>query len=78
MTLGDVNAAGEHISSRVDQRAAIFFGMVNDQRMADRVRVTVIATGIPDSRLTEVAPSIAQVGVKNSNFENKEQTTSLK
>lgn len=54
MTLGDVNAAGEHISSRVDQHAAIFFGMVNDQRMEDRVRVTVIATGIPDARLAEI------------------------
>ncbi|MBM3944862.1 MAG: cell division protein FtsZ [SAR202 cluster bacterium] len=60
LTLGDVNDAGEHIAARVDQRAAIFFGMVNDERMADRVRVTVIATGIPDARLDAATTAPAQ------------------
>jgi cell division GTPase FtsZ len=50
MTLGEVNAAGEYIASRVDRKAIIFFGMVNNEKMADHVRLTLIATGIPESQ----------------------------
>ena len=50
MTLGEVNAAGEYIASRVDRKAIIFFGMVNNEKMADRVRLTLISTGIPESQ----------------------------
>ncbi len=48
MTLGEVNEAGEYISAKVDQRAMIFFGMVNGDAKDDLTRVTLIATGIPD------------------------------
>ena len=51
LTLGDVNAAGEFIASKVDKNAIIFFGMVNDPTQeADHVRITVIATGIPEKQ----------------------------
>ena len=50
MTLGEVNAAGEFIASKVDPSATIFFGMVNSPEMDDRVRLTLIATGIPEDR----------------------------
>jgi cell division protein FtsZ len=49
MTLGEVNAAGEYIASRVDRKAIVFFGMVNNDKMADRVRLTLMATGIPEN-----------------------------
>lgn len=48
MTLGEVNEAGEYIAAQVDQRAMIFFGMVNGDAKDDLTRVTIIATGIPD------------------------------
>jgi cell division protein FtsZ len=47
LTLGDVNATGEFIASKVDSKAIIFFGMNNDPTMQDKTRITVIATGIP-------------------------------
>ncbi|MBI4232869.1 MAG: cell division protein FtsZ [Chloroflexi bacterium] len=50
LTLGEVNATGEFISSKVDRDAIIFFGMVNDSKMEDKARITIIATGIPDQR----------------------------
>jgi len=50
LTLGDVNAAGEFIASKVAPDAMIFFGMVNDPSLEDRVRITIIATGIPEDR----------------------------
>ena len=50
LTLGDVNAAGEFIASKVSPDALIFFGMVNDPNLDDRVRITIIATGIPEDR----------------------------
>ena len=49
LTLGEVNEAGELIASKVSSKAIVFFGMVNDEKMQDRVRVTMIATGIPDT-----------------------------
>ncbi len=49
MTLGEVNAAGEFIASIVDSKATIFFGMVSNPDMDDRVGLTLLATGIPDN-----------------------------
>ncbi|MBI4328499.1 MAG: cell division protein FtsZ [Chloroflexi bacterium] len=48
LTLGDVNAAGQYIAQKVNPDATIFFGMVNNANMGDRVRLTLIATGIPE------------------------------
>jgi cell division protein FtsZ len=61
LTLGEVNAAGEFIASRIDRRAIIFFGMVNSDNMGDRVRLTLIATGIPEqtSPLPQMRGSIS-------------------
>lgn len=50
LTLGEVNDAGKFIASKVSPKATIFFGMVNNDQMLDRVRMTVIATGIPEER----------------------------
>jgi cell division protein FtsZ len=48
LKLNEVNATGEFILSRVDSRAMIFFGMGQEPSWKDRVRVTLIATGIPE------------------------------
>jgi cell division protein FtsZ len=48
LTLGQVNAAGRFISKALDPEATIFFGMHIDPNMGDEVRLTLIATGIPD------------------------------
>lgn len=49
LTIGDVNATGEFIASKVDHSAMIFFGMGNDSVMGERARITIIATGIPSA-----------------------------
>ncbi len=58
MTLGEVNAAGEYIASKAHPDATIFFGMVNNPTMTDRVRLTLIATGIPESSSREAAGKV--------------------
>jgi cell division protein FtsZ len=60
MTLGEVNSTGEFIASKVDPKAMIFFGMGMDQKMDDNVRITIIATGIPD----HVPPAKAEAKAK--------------
>lgn len=60
LTLGAVNAAGEFISGKVDPRATVFFGMVNDATVTDRVRLTLIATGIPENNDSSVRSSFWQ------------------
>lgn len=68
LTLGEVNAAGEFIASRVDRKAVIFFGMVNNDKMADKVRLTLIATGIPEN--------VNGIRVKNSLTSNQSTMSS--
>lgn len=50
LTLNDVNQAGRRISQAVSPDAMIFFGMSLKPEMEDRVRITVIATGIPEPK----------------------------
>lgn len=57
LTLGQVNSAGKFISNAVHPDAMIFFGMHIDPQMGDEVRLTIIATGIPDHGKPLVTPS---------------------
>src|SRR5919199_1928606 len=45
LTLNEINEAAEVIRQAADQEANIIFGAVVDPRMADEVKLTVIATG---------------------------------
>ena len=45
LTLNEVHAAAQVIEQVVDPNANIIFGMVNDPKMEDEVKVTIIATG---------------------------------
>jgi cell division protein FtsZ len=65
LTLGEVNATGEFIASKVDLNAIIFFGMVNRPDNEDKVRITIIATGIPEDKPRRAAaPSPWEAGSK--------------
>ena len=46
LTLGGVNAAGQLISKTVKKNASIYFGMLIDHEMDDRVKLTLTATGL--------------------------------
>lgn len=47
LMLQEVQAAADFVAQLVDPEANIIFGMVTDPKMDDEVRVTVIATGLP-------------------------------
>ena len=49
LTLHEVHAAAQVIDQVVDPNANRIFGMVNDPKLDDEVRVTIIATGFPTS-----------------------------
>lgn len=49
VTLQEVNEAAELIHSEAHEDANIIWGMVIDDKLSDKVRVTVIATGFGDS-----------------------------
>jgi len=46
LTLGGVNAAGKLIGSHVEKDASIFFGLSIDPELEDKVKLTLIATGL--------------------------------
>jgi cell division protein FtsZ len=48
VTLQEVNEAAELIHSEAHEDANIIWGMVIDDKLSDKVRVTVIATGFGD------------------------------
>ncbi len=59
VTLQEVNEAAELIHSEAHEDANIIWGMVIDENLTDRVRVTVIATGFGDKPIVSaVTPSI--------------------
>jgi len=47
LTLGQINTVGKLISKNVDKQAMVFFGMSIEPQLAGKVRITIIATGIP-------------------------------
>jgi len=57
--LHEVNEAVSIIENMVDEDANIIFGFVNDDSMADELRVTVVATGLNQTTSTSAAPRIA-------------------
>ncbi|MCH2532250.1 MAG: cell division protein FtsZ [Dehalococcoidia bacterium] len=48
VTLLEVQQASDFVARLVDPDANIIFGMVTDPKMEDEIRVTVIATGLPE------------------------------
>ena len=50
LTLHEVNEASGLIQNAADPNANIIFGSVLDQRMGDRIKITVIATGFTGSK----------------------------
>ena len=50
LSLGGVNAAGELISSTVRKNATVFFGMSIEEDLEEGVKLTLIATGLKDSK----------------------------
>jgi cell division protein FtsZ len=58
LSLHEVNEAATLIQEEADEDANIIFGAVIDEGMGDDVRVTVIATGVPDAaRVVERRPA---------------------
>jgi cell division protein FtsZ len=65
LSLGGVNAAGELIRKSVQRDASIFFGMSIDHSLEDRVKLTLIATGLRQT--SACSPSFASM-VKSGLF----------
>jgi cell division protein FtsZ len=65
VTLQEVNEAAELIHSEAHEDANIIWGMVIDENLSDKVRVTVIATGFGD-KTPAVAGTTATVAAKTA------------
>ena len=58
MTLFEVDEIANVVKREVDENATIIFGTVTDESMSDEIRVTVLATGFPqtEEQVQEVQP----------------------
>src|SRR5207244_1793690 len=59
MTLFEVDEAANRIREEVDPDANIIFGSTFDEKLAGRMRISVVATGIDAEAALAVAPSLA-------------------
>jgi cell division protein FtsZ len=76
LSLGQVNAVGSFIASHVDPSAMIFFGMLLDKEMEDKVHITIIATGIPPEKATR-RPGLASPQAADFAFPTKPITAGI-
>ncbi|MDO8751462.1 MAG: cell division protein FtsZ [Dehalococcoidia bacterium] len=69
LTLQEVHAAAQVIEQVVDPNANIIFGMVNDPKMEDEVKVTIIATGFSGAEtfLPKEDSLFSQLGMSSVN-----------
>src|SRR5438045_7289086 len=59
MTLFEVDEAANRIREEVDPDANIIFGSTFDEKLAGRMRISVVATGIDAEVAFAAAPSLA-------------------
>ncbi|HAH06592.1 MAG TPA: cell division protein FtsZ [Elusimicrobia bacterium] len=50
VTIGETQEAANYVASQISPDAAFKFGLVYDEKMDDRIQITVIATGFPANR----------------------------
>jgi cell division protein FtsZ len=75
VTLQEVNEAAELIHAEAHEDANIIWGMVIDNEVEDRVRVTVIATGFGDRAEDETTVSMASVSTAAAGMEKSLSTS---
>ena len=57
LTMVEVQSAATIITESIDPDAKVIFGTINDERLKKgEIKVTVIATGFPAERLSEILP----------------------
>lgn len=79
LTTGEFEAIGEHIGSLVDEdEADVIVGTTVDESLEDKIKVTVVATGMNNSQNRVEKTSEASVDIiLDNNLINKEAETSI-
>ena len=79
LTTGEFEAIGEHIGSLVDEdEADVIVGTTVDESLEDKIKVTVVATGMNNSQNRAERTSEASVDIiLDNNLINKEAETSI-
>ena len=70
ITLFDANDAASYIEELTGENCNTIFGAVVDDSMTEKVKITVIATGLDEEKNT--VPSFVKAGVPKTNFAIKE------
>jgi len=73
LTMGEFEEVGNTVKSFASDNATVVVGTVIDQNMEDKIRVTVVATGIgssSDTRMKEEVPKL-NAKVADSDFDYK-------
>ena len=70
ITLFDANDAASYIEELTGENCNTIFGAVVDPSMEEKVKITVIATGLDEER--NVVPSFTKTAVPKTNFATKE------
>ena len=78
LTSGEYKEIGRHIDSLVDEDADVIIGTTIDESLEDRIKVTVVATGMNNSQNRVEKTTEAKVDIiLDNNLINKEDETSV-
>ena len=78
LTSGEYKEIGRHIDSLVDEDADVIIGTTIDESLEDRIKVTVVATGMNNSQNRVEKTTEAKVDIiLDNNLINKEAKTSV-
>ena len=59
-TIDELNEACNHVKSKASSSVNLIFGLVLDESLGDKVRITVIATGIDGMESLKIANQIVE------------------
>ena len=77
-TIDELNEACNHVKSKASSSVNLIFGLVLDESLGDKVRITVIATGIDGMESVKIANQIVETDPNQESFDLGEKIDNIK
>ena len=76
-TIDELNEACNHVKSKASSSVNLIFGLVLDESLADKVRITVIATGIDGMESLKITNQIVETDPNQESFDLSEKIDNI-
>ena len=76
-TIDELNEACNHVKSKASSSVNLIFGLVLDESLGDKVRITVIATGIDGMEALKIANQIVESDPNQDSFDLEQKIDNI-